>query len=139
MPKTRFMVVSAPNTGDGEEARGFVVVDEVGRREEVDVKLEVRWRVGVEFVCAEGLSIIGFFLGKRLYLLEVGIYIAGEAESLDTRRGFCGGSQGSFEFGSMLESGTIASMNNKAMDLYKTLDEFWGINLCRKSSKSDFV
>ena len=69
MPKTRFMVVSAPNTGDGEEARGFVVVDEVGRREEVDVKLEVRWRVGVEFVCAEGLSIIGFFFfGKRLYL-----------------------------------------------------------------------
>jgi hypothetical protein len=74
MPKTRFMVVSAPKTGDVEEARGFGVVDEVGRREEVDVEVEVRRRVGVEFVFADG-SVRLVFMGKKQYGLEVGRYI----------------------------------------------------------------
>lgn len=56
MPKTRFMVVSAPNTGDVEGARGFGVVDEVGRRE-----VDVGRRVGMEFVVAGGVSTIGFY------------------------------------------------------------------------------
>jgi hypothetical protein len=60
MPKTRFMVVSAPNTWDVEEARGFGVVGEVGRRE-VDVEVEVRRRVrvGVGFVFTERFSTVG--------------------------------------------------------------------------------
>jgi hypothetical protein len=61
MPKTRFMVVSAPNTGDGEEARGFGVVDEVESREAVDVEVEVRRRGGVEFVFAERVSTVRVF------------------------------------------------------------------------------
>ena len=61
MPKTRFMVVSAPNTGDVEGARGFGVVVEVGRREELDVEVDVGRRVGMEFVVAGGVSTIGFY------------------------------------------------------------------------------
>ena len=61
MPKTRFMVVSVLNVGDVEEARGFGVVDGVGRREEVDIEVEVRRRVGVEFVFAERVRTIGVF------------------------------------------------------------------------------
>jgi hypothetical protein len=53
MPKTRFMVVSVLNVGDVEKARRFGVLDEVERREEVDVEVEVRRRVGVEVVFAE--------------------------------------------------------------------------------------
>ena len=61
MPKTRFMVVSAPKVGDGEGSRGFGVVDEVGRREEEVVEVEVGRRVGVEFVFAERVRTIGVF------------------------------------------------------------------------------
>lgn len=57
MPKTRFMVVSAPKTGDVEEARGFGVADEVGRRVEVDVGR----RVVVEFVFADRSVRLVFF------------------------------------------------------------------------------
>jgi hypothetical protein len=46
MPKTRFMVVSAPKVGDVGEARGFGFADEVWRR------------VAVEFVFAERVSTI---------------------------------------------------------------------------------
>ncbi len=73
MPKTRFMVVSVLNVGDGEEVRGFGVVDEVV------VEVEVRRRVGVEFVFAGGVSIVGVFLGgEKQDVLEIGRYIAGE-------------------------------------------------------------